>query len=198
MEENNKNQNSYTGEYGNSVEGTSPPDTSVYSYSYKDGDNSATHSGDYYAGRDNSYNNPGQQEVSPQQPDNLSQPIHDNSYNSNYNNSYGSSYTEQNNKNQNKKSEWKGKKFLITAVCAVLFGIVAGVCFEAVRYVSDSVFGITAEEPNKIGTTTNSNSDNKTSTSKSNNPVVVKGAVTDVSGIVEQTLPAIVAITSTS
>lgn len=198
MEENNKNQNSYTGEYGNSVEGTSPPDTSVYSYSYKDGDNSATHSGDYYAGRDNSYNNPGQQEVSPQQPDNLSQPIHDNSYNSNYNNNYGSSYTEQNNKNQNKKSEWKGKKFLITAVCAVLFGIVAGVCFEAVRYVSDSVFGITAEEPNKIGTTTNSNSDNKTSTSKSNNPVVVKGAVTDVSGIVEQTLPAIVAITSTS
>ncbi len=195
MEENNKNQNSYTGEYGNSVEGTTPPDTSVYSYSYKDGDNSVTHSGDYYAGRDNAYASTSQQEsASPEQTDNIVQPV----YNSSYSNSNRyNSVPDQNNSTQDKKSMGKGKKFLITAACAVLFGVVAGVCFETVRYVSDSVLGIT-ESTKKADTTTNSVTDNRTETSKSQNAVVVKGAVTDVSGIVEQTLPAIVAITSTS
>ena len=49
MEENNNEQkNSYTGEYGNSVEGESPAVDSTYRYSYKDNENSATRSGDYY------------------------------------------------------------------------------------------------------------------------------------------------------
>lgn len=206
MEENNNNQNSnsYTGEYGNSVEGATPPDTSVYSYSYKNGDNSVTHSGDYYAERDNAYNSTSntsqeQENTVPQQTDNndIAQPVYENSYNnysSNYNNNYNSATNSSDNSAQSKKSMGKGKKFLITAACAALFGIVAGVCFEAVHYVSNSVLGITAESTQKVGTTTTSVKDNKTTTSKS----VIKGAVTDVSGIVEQTLPAIVAITSTS
>ena len=58
MEENNNNtSNSYTGEYGNPVEGTSPPDSSTYSYSYKEGDNSVTHSGDYYPDNDSPRDN---------------------------------------------------------------------------------------------------------------------------------------------
>ena len=54
-ENNNNNSNSYTGEYGNPVEGTSPPGSSTYSYSYKEGDNSVTHSGDYYPENDNTH-----------------------------------------------------------------------------------------------------------------------------------------------
>ena len=48
-----RSQDGYTGEYGNSVEGDGNTlDSSIYSYSYKDGENNAqsTHSGDYYAG----------------------------------------------------------------------------------------------------------------------------------------------------
>ncbi len=202
MEENNNNQssNSYTGEYGNFVEGAAPPDTSVYSYSYKNGDNSVTHSGDYYAERDNAYNNTNnttqqQESTLSQQTDNndIAQPVYESSYN-NYHSSYNNAENQNDNNTQNKKSMGKGKKFLITAACAALFGIVAGVCFEVVHYVSNSVLGITTESTQKVGTTTTSVQNNKTTTSKS----TIKGVVTDVSGIVEQTLPAIVAITSTS
>ena len=82
---NNKSQNSYTGEYGNSVEGGNPPDTSVYSYSYKDGDNSVTHSGDYYAGRDSAGSNNGdtqKEEISPQETNSVTQPAYGSSYSS--------------------------------------------------------------------------------------------------------------------
>lgn len=233
MEENNKNQNSYTGEYGNSVEGGNPPDTSTYSYSYKNGDNSVTHFGDYYAGHDNPAGNSTEKQdsTSSWQGNTSSQPSYgsgynggssyvnngssygnnggynssqDNAgYNNNYNNNYGNingnggvQYNNGNN-NSGKKSMGKGKKFLITAACAVFFGVVAGVCFETVCYISDNVLGITAQSQKKLETTTNSN---KTATSKGSNVTTPgsTGAVTDVSGIVEQTMPAIVAITSTS
>ena len=50
MDENkNEKLNGYTGEYGNSVEGGTHPQDGTYSYSYKEDDNAATHSGDYYA-----------------------------------------------------------------------------------------------------------------------------------------------------
>ena len=40
----------YTGEYGNHVDGTyHKPESSLYSYSYKNGGGESTHSGDYYA-----------------------------------------------------------------------------------------------------------------------------------------------------
>lgn len=216
---NNKSQNSYTGEYGNSVEGGNPPDTSVYSYSYKDGDNSVTHSGDYYAGRNSADSNSGdtqQEETSQRETDSVPQPAYGSSYSSssqdNYNNSaYNSnsynnnSYNNDNynnsqysNTSNNKKSNGgTGRKILITVACAVLFGIVAGVCFEAVHYLSGNVLGITASNTKKLGTTTDNSSD-KTTTSKSTSVPAVAGTVTDVSGIVEQTMPAIVAITSTS
>lgn len=236
---NNKNQNFYTGEYGNSVEGGNPPDTSVYSYSYKDGDNSVTHSGDYYAGHGspNEKNKDTQQEsTQPQDTDNVLQTAYGSSYNSgsasqdnnsSYNNAYNSSsysnssynndsysnsynsscynnagynnsqYNNADNNGNKKKSGSTGRKILITVACAVLFGIVAGVCFEAVHYISGNVLGITASNTKKIGTTTDQGS-GKTTTSKSTSVPAVAGTVTDVSGIVEQTMPAIVAITSTS
>lgn len=216
---NNKSQNSYTGEYGNSVEGGNPPDTSVYSYSYKDGDNSVTHSGDYYAGRDSSSEKDAdtqQEGTQPQDAGNVPQTSYGSIYNndntsqdnnSSYNNAYNnSSYnntgynnSQYNNVNNNNKknSSSTGRKLLITVACAVLFGIVAGVCFEAVHYLSGNVLGITASNTKKLGTTTD-NGSGKTTTSKSTSVPAVAGTVTDVSGIVEQTMPAIVAITSTS
>ena len=226
MDENN-NKSSYTGEYGNPVEGENPYSSSAYSYSYKDGNNSVTHSGDYYpqnnsgdstqqySGDIKNQDSAGNDSAYPQETGNRQASLYGNSsgqdshYNSmdNYNNGYSGSNGYYNNYNggqdngskKNKKSMGTGKKLLITAACAVMFGVVAGVCFEAVHYVSDNVLGITAQNTKKLGTTTNSDS-NKASTSKagSGNVVSIKGAVTDVSGIVEQTMPAIVAITSTS
>lgn len=226
MDENN-NKSSYTGEYGNPVEGEKPYSSSTYSYSYKDGNNSVTHSGDYYpqnnsgdstqqySGDIKNQDSAGNDSAYPQETGNRQASLYGNSsgqdshYNSmdNYNNSYSGNNGYYNNYNggqdngskKNKKSMGTGKKLLITAACAVMFGVVAGVCFEAVHYVSDNVLGITAQNTKKLGTTTNSDS-NKASTSKagSGNVVSIKGAVTDVSGIVEQTMPAIVAITSTS
>ncbi len=232
MEENNNNtSNSYTGEYGNPVEGTSPPDSSTYSYSYKEGDNSVTHSGDYYpdndSPRDNKEQTPVQdssyQNNSTQDQvynNNYSSGDYSNNYNSSYNNgiyndssynssnynsngynNYNNQYSNGSNQQQNKKSMGTGKKMLITAACAVLFGVIAGTCFEAVHYFSDNVIGINSQSPKKIGTTGNDAKEpERTTTSKAGSGTVVnsKGAVTDVSGIVEQTMPAMVAITSTS
>ncbi len=242
-ENNNNNSNSYTGEYGNPVEGTSPPGSSTYSYSYKEGDNSVTHSGDYYPENDSTHGDTaqasqygeqasGQENQYPQQDNSTQGQVYNNSYsNGNYTSSYNNSYSDNNteqqgssynnnynsgyndsgysnynsqynnnsNQQQNKKGMGTGKKLLITAACAVLFGVVAGTCFEAVRYLSGNVLGITS--PKKIGTTSqDAKEPERTTTSKAGSGTVVgpKGAVTDVSGIVEQTMPAMVAITSTS
>lgn len=204
-EKNNESGNSYTGEYGNSVEGSTPSNSSTYSYSYKEGDNSVTHSGDYYAERDNakssttgaeneSSQNINMQNFNSQNMGTQNTGFQSDGNNINFNsyaNGYGSSYGD----NRQKKNMGTGKKFLITAACAVAFGVIAGLCFETVCYVSDTVLGITSQNTKKIGTTTESD---RTTTSKGESTTVNRGAVTDVSAIVEQTMPAIVAITSTS
>ncbi len=225
----NQSQNGYTGEYGNSVEGDgSSLDSSIYSYSYKDGENNAqsTHSGDYYAGsqsensasqssrnyesRQNAnsyidnentgYNNTNPYENSANTGYNRTNP-YDNSANTGYNNT--NSYNNQNgysfNAGQEKKPDGKkkgsfGKKLLVCAACAVLFGVIAAVCFEGVCYISGNILGINTPSvttSEHIGTTTTS----------SNNKIVTGAAIsgtTDVSSIVEQTMPAVVAITCTS
>lgn len=225
----NQSQDGYTGEYGNSVEGDgSSLDSSIYSYSYKDGENNAqsTHSGDYYAGsqsensasqssrnyesRQNAnsyidnentgYNNTNPYENSANTGYNRTN-SYDNSANTGYNNT--NSYNNQNgysfNAGQEKKPDGKkkgsfGKKLLVCAACAVLFGIIAAVCFEGVCYISGNILGInkpSVTTSEQIGTTITS----------SNNKIVTGAAIsgtTDVSSIVEQTMPAVVAITCTS
>ncbi len=226
----NQSQDGYTGEYGNSVEGDGNTlDSSIYSYSYKDGENNAqsTHSGDYYAGsqsenyasqnsqsydsgqKTNPYDNnanTGYNSTNPYDNNantgyNSTNP-YDNNANTGYNNT--NSYNNQNgysfNAGQEKKPDGKkkgsfGKKLLVCAACAVLFGVIAAVCFEGVCYISSNVLGINTPSvttSEQIGTTT---------TSSNNNKVVTGAAVsgtTDVSSIVEQTMPAVVAITCTS
>lgn len=211
----NQSQDGYTGEYGNSVEGDgSSLDSSIYSYSYKDGENNAqsTHSGDYYAGSQSensasqsSRNYESRQDANPYIDNentgyNNTNP-YENSANTGYNNT--NSYNNQNgysfNAGQEKKPDGKkkgsfGKKLLVCAACAVLFGVIAAVCFEGVCYISGNIFGINTPSvttSEQIGTTITS----------SNNKIVTGAAIsgtTDVSSIVEQTMPAVVAITCTS
>ena len=195
----NQSQDGYTGEYGNSVEGDGNTlDSSIYSYSYKDGENNAqsTHSGDYYAGSQsenyasqNSQSYDSGQKTNPYDNNantgyNSTNP-YDNNANTGYNNT--NSYNNQNgysfNAGQEKKPDGKkkgsfGKKLLVCAACAVLFGVIAAVCFEGVCYISSNVLGINTPSvttSEQIGTTT---------TSSNNNKVVTGAAVsgtTDVS-----------------
>ena len=219
-------QNEYTGEYGNSVETDGSAD-SVYSYSYKNGANNAesTHSGDYYAGNNNAESTMNDSRQQGYQSSNDTQNGFESSYrnensyqkanpyetnmNNNYNNTNpygnnggnGQSYSFNDNEEKNKSSKKDdkksslGKKLLICAACALVFGIVAAVCFESVCYFSSKVLGINTPAittSKQIGTTTTGSS-KKVATG-----AAIAGGTNDVSSIVEQTMPAVVAITCTS
>lgn len=219
-------QNEYTGEYGNSVETDGSAD-SVYSYSYKKGANNAesTHSGDYYAGNNNAESTMNDSRQQGYQSSNDTQNGFESSYrnenpyqkanpyetnmNNNYNNTNpygnnggnGQSYSFNDNEEKNKSSKKDdkksslGKKLLICAACALVFGIVAAVCFESVCYFSRKVLGINTPAittSKQIGTTTTGSS-KKVATG-----AAIAGGTNDVSSIVEQTMPAVVAITCTS
>ena len=219
-------QNEYTGEYGNSVETDGSAD-SVYSYSYKNGANNAesTHSGDYYAGNNNAESTMNDSRQQGYQSSNDTQNGFESSYknenpyqkanpyetnmNNNYNNTNpygnnggnGQSYSFNDNEEKNKSSKKDdkksslGKKLLICAACALVFGIVAAVCFESVCYFSSKVPGINTPAittSKQIGTTTTGSS-KKVATG-----AAIAGGTNDVSSIVEQTMPAVVAITCTS
>ena len=213
----------YTGEYGNSVEGDyQDHNQSVYRYSYKDGNGESTHSGDYYesknvqggAGSSTSQGNAqesrqaeqGYQTGNYQGSGYQSNAYQNNNYQNNaYQNNNYQNTAYQNNMYQNpngtppkkeKKPASFGKKLLVTAACAVVFGVVASVCFNGVNYISEKLLGTTTEEVQKLDKTTTDNQANAQSST-------VKKAATaagtnDVSGITEQCMPAVVAITSTT
>lgn len=211
MEENKETNTEYTGEYGNMVEHNDTPQTpqaddgfspqadaaadtqpaaqvnavadegsdttenSTYSYSYRDGQGESTHSGDYYAGQ-----NP--------------TPQGSGAY---YQTSQGNTPSKQKPKKE-KGNTTLGKRVLATALCAVVFGLVAGVCFQGVRYMSDRLMPSRSATRTELKTTTDSSSKVADSAQGSQNTPVTQVGTTDVSGIVEQTMPAIVAITSTT
>lgn len=223
MEENNNQEKDsrqaestgYTGEYGNSVEGTyqGDQDPTTYRYSYKNGEGETTHSGDYYAnpnaGADRSsegqtaqnsanawqsagheqnqgYRSAGTQNSTGQNRTNFYQ-------NGNYQNAGGY----QNGQNQKDRQPLSvGKKVLITAACAVIFGLVAGVVFNGVNYVSDRLLGTPAEEVKLEKTTASEKKDGNDAAVKDSKTVTTGAA--DVSAITEQSMPAVVAITSTT
>jgi len=245
MEENKEEKDTgYTGEYGNAVEGDYQDNSqsTTYRYSYKDGEGKSTHSGDYYADRnqqdaadnretsdgvgqdawknsqdnyyqsDNSgYQNAGQQSRTSQGSGYQNAGWQNNNYqngnyqnNGYYNNQYqNGAYQDNGYRNTNgnvpkKDGSSLGKKILITVACAVVFGIVAGVCFNAVDYAAQKVFGGTGRsESVKVGKTTD-NAPAATATPRAGNSTANKQALTDVSAIAEQSMPAVVAITSTT
>lgn len=211
MEENKEMNTEYTGEYGNLVEhndtpqadsglgtqaetqdstqpalqdnvqadaaGGEGPDTtanSTYSYSYRNGQGESTHSGDYYEGH-----NP-----APQRNTGC------------YQAPQGNVPPKQKPKKQ-KSETTLGKKILACALFAAVFGLVAGVCFQGVRYMTDRFMPSKSVTRTQLKSTTDG-ADVADSAQSSQAPAVTQMGTTDVSGIVEQTMPAIVAITSTT
>lgn len=206
----------YTGEYGNSVEGDyQDHNQSVYRYSYKDGNGESTHSGDYYENKNDQGNS--RDAVSQENTQGNRQAGQGYQYGGYQNSGNQGGYQNnpyqnsayQNNAYQNpgyqnqgnvppKKEKGQvsfGKKVLIAAACAVVFGLVAGVCFNGVNYISQKFLGTPTENVQQLDKTTVGNqAENKESTTKK----AVATAANDVSSITEQCMPAVVAITSTT
>lgn len=222
MEDNKENKTTgYTGEYGNSVDGDyEDRNQSTYSYSYRDGNSESTHSGDYYANENkkntddgstntdsansaqdkDAFQNSGYQQNTYQNTNTGYQSANSSYQGNNYGYQYGNNgYQNTNQFNQNQKKPQKdrqplsfGKKIAITAICAVLFGVIAGTCFVGVNFVSQKILGNNTSSGVKIDTTTG-NATNRASVSTGS-----AIGMSDVSAITEQSMPAVVAITSTT
>ena len=215
MEENKRTDSGYTGEYGNPVEHNDAPQvetenaaaysetaqsaseqgasaqaeqSSTYSYSYKNGEGTSTHSGDYYGGGAAQPNNESAQQsgAGPQQ----------------MNGGPQMNFRQPNQKPPKAKkpkqpgSVSTGKKIAFCIACAVIFGVVSGICFQGVRYVTNRFLPTTTSSTTKLQSTTDGKSASTAQSTSS--PSTTQTGTTDVSGIAEQTMPAIVAITSTS
>ena len=159
-------------------------------YGYQSGQNTAQKENYDSYGQQNSYYN-GQ---SPYTNGNYGNADYSNSsYNngSNYNNS-SNSYDENKGDGKKKKDSF-GKKLVKTAALAAVFGLVAGVVFQGVNVVSSKF----------LGTETNTTLEENKDVEITNTPQLPVSSgvgaqgVTDVSDLVENTMPAMVAITST-
>lgn len=218
MEENQEKNTGYTGEYGNPVEPAEKSEDTTYRHSYQNGEGETTHSGDYYESQNQadsekqadpqaetdyqSGTQTGWQGAQNQQSAQNRQGAY--YQNQNYYQQGSASMQPQNKKKQDSGSPlWK--KFLISAACAVIFGLIAGICFQGVRYVSDQFLPTrSSRSQTKLKTTTegsdtkNDNNENTQDSTDKNTAKVTDVGALDVSGIAEQTMPAIVAITSTT
>lgn len=226
-EEHNKEQenSAYTGEYGNSVEGDyHDHNQSVYRYSYKDGNGESTHSGDYYESKNaqegmgnnvshgsaqesgqvnQGYQTGGYQNNGYQNGSYQNNGYQNNAYqNNNYQNTGYQNNMYQNPNGAPPKKEKKpasfGKKLLVTAACAVVFGVVASACFIGVNYISEKLLGTPAEKTQQLDRTTTDNQLNDNQSTVKKDATATGTGTNDVSGITEQCMPAIVAITSTT
>lgn len=225
MEDNQEKNTGYTGEYGNPVEPVEEqqaekPEDTTYRHSYQNGEGEVAHTGDYYQAQ----NQTDSEKQVDSQSETGSQSETQNTWQSAQNqqsaqSQQGAFYQNQNysqrgpapmpsQKPQKKQSQASGsplwKKFLVSAACAVIFGVTAGVCFQGIRYVSDQFLPSHSSSQTKLKSTTEgSSADNGNAKGTQNITDTNKAAVTDVgaldvSGIAEQTMPAIVAITSTT
>lgn len=201
MDENNNITNGYTGEYGNPIHHTQETEESYSQVS----DTSPTQAEEtIQTGADS-------QNVQTQDSDNTS--TDDWKSSASYN-----EFNQSNNGYSEPKYEYRpnntvsgapkpprksggsgvGKKLFVAAACAVVFGVVGGLCFQGVRYLTDDYFK-TQSQSTKLKTTTDQSkiTDNSNNTTdKVAQPTNI--STTDVSAIVEQTMPSIVAITSTT
>ncbi len=229
MEEKNQGTNEYTGEYGNVVENGDAPESSVYSYSYKEQPSEATRSGDYHreesvetVGEENYSENQQMQQSSshqteemhrqsqPQQTEGMSsqsQPQQTEDINWQYQNcqpqndwnNFSGDTVQSNPNNQKERSDRKDvkegltlKKLGVCAALAAVFGLVAAVCFTAGNYFSEKVLGINQNAKNvEVSETTDDVVYEK------KEPAQGSVDAMDVSDIASNTMPAIVAITST-
>lgn len=200
----------YTGEYGNAVEASEEERSSVYSYSYRDHPQEATRSGDYYADRDTALRDTAEGEKeNAMAASNSSEDTSDREDAGNTTASagwQGASDGQQRSGSgmpngvpeasgdQNageRKAGLTWKKVGAVALAAAIFGVVAAACFQGVCYFSSHVLGINvAALDTPVGYTTDVVNYTQTVSAQA-------VGTTDVSAIVSQTMPSIVAITST-
>jgi serine protease Do len=207
----------YTGEYGNAVEDfekENNSESSIYSYSYRDQKSEATHSGDYsarehdhssseYTGQrasdsessredfgrqpDQTYsqtagNDQGWHQAAPQQEQ----------HRETSQSSSGKDAVDNSDKPHRMPGGITWKKIAGCVGLAVVFGIVAAACFQGVCYFSSHVLGVNITAVNRdIAYTT----DQVNYTVAATNTAI---GTADVSAIVQETMPSIVSITSTS
>lgn len=218
MEEKNQDTqdtNQYTGEYGNPMEkseDTVKPageeqNSSVYSYSYRDHKPEATSSGDYHASDNAASAGAAQNSTdgAARTQETADTPHAEQSENANEGwtsmgtqqtrndrqQTYGQPESSKENKASGKKGFLSGRKIAACAGLAVLFGIVAAVCFQGVCYFSSKVLGVDITGGQQIAYTT----DNVKYTGAVSGTAI---GTADVSGIAQQTMPSIVSITSTT
>lgn len=218
MEEKNQDTqdtNQYTGEYGNPMdksEDTVKPagqeqSSSVYSYSYRDHKPEATSSGDYHADDNASsagtaQNTAGEDAQTQENSDNAKDETSGNDSGgwtsmgaqqtrNDRQQTYGQPEPSKENKASGKKGFLSGRKIAACAGLAVLFGVVAAVCFQGVCYFSSKVLEVNITGGQQIAYTT----DNVKYTNASSGTAI---GTADVSGIAQQTMPSIVSITSTT
>jgi serine protease Do len=208
----------YTGEYGNAVEsinhtpqsdGTqSGTDTGshdgVYSYSYRERQSEATHSGDYSAREhDRSFAGGTTSSASSESSDShgwYQAPPQQETYRESSGNDTGSSFyggsretaAEPADGKKKKSGGFPWKKIAGCVGLAVIFGAVAAACFQGVCYFSSNVLGVnlTAASKNIPYTT-----DQVNYTVAATDTAI---GTADVSGIAQETMPSIVSITSTT
>lgn len=90
------------------------------------------------------------------------------------------------------------KKILMTAACAVVFGLVAGVFFNGFNYVAGRMGKIATGNRELEKTTVTGSGEKQTDNEDSQTDASEMADKKDVAAIAEQTMPAVVAITSTS
>lgn len=200
----------YTGEYGNRIDGIyREPEQTTYSFSYKNGGGESTHSGDYYAEKNHEethHEEKRYEEIKAENAGNNDQEYKDAPYFGNY---YENLEQSPEKSKKPKKSKEKGessfgKKLLVTVVCAMLCGLIASACFIGVNYVYKENYGSQkteqADGTTEIKKTTEQENSvvQKEQAPASGTQVPAQVGTTDVSAIVEQMMPAVVAITSTT
>lgn len=198
----------YTGEYGNQVQGTyREPEKTTYRYSYQNGSDETAHSGDYYAAgrepesdsewqeKDHGLSDEEKEEIRKAKEEFFQRGIIFDDVDENEILHFTNA-DEVNFERARKQRKSSGKKLLVTAVCAVLFGLIAGASFNAVSYIyhKNNPELATGKEVLEKTTDNKAGEQNKTTGNSSSS---ISGT-TDVSSIAEQTMPAIVAITSTT
>ena len=186
MEENKRTDSGYTGEYGNPVEHNDAPQvetenaaaysetaqsaseqgasaqaeqSSTYSYSYKNGEGTSTHSGDYYGGGAAQPNNESAQQsgAGPQQMNGYGSQM--NGGPQQMNGGPQMNFRQPNQKPPKAKKSKQpgsvstGKKIAFCIACAVIFGVVSGICFQGVRYVTNRFLPTTTSSTTKLQST---------------------------------------------
>ncbi len=200
----------YTGEYGNQVQGTyREPEKTTYRYSYQNGSDETAHSGDYYAAgkepesdsewqekkEDRAFPSDEQEENRKASEDFLQRGVIfqgiDEKEIMHFSTTSGGNF------NRPKRKGSFAKKLLVTAVCAVVFGLIAGASFHAVSYIYHKNNPELATGGEVLEKTTDNKAAGEQNKTTGNSSSSISGT-TDVSSIAEQTMPAIVAITSTT